>query len=210
MKHLNKYFEGLLDADFDGPNIDIDPIEANIPLGISGELWQDDVDRINSLIEPFKFYSRLNELLDTAQQLAKDMKGIKVDRNSEVNKLISWAEDSWHLKSLNMDTLEDPRISKIRALNDWIGKANKNSELKKLIKALDADVSWSLHEINNRTLGKTVYGYISWFFISPNDAMKKQLEDLAGKLSKLQPDVPVRFSTNVDGDAFLRAYITKI
>lgn len=202
--------EGLLDADFDGPNIDIDPIKANIPMGIDGESWQDEVNRVNSLIEPFQFYSRLGELLNTAQQLAKDMKGVKIESRSDADKLISWVEDSTRLKSLDMRVLEDPRISKIRTLNDWIGKANKNNELKKLVKAFNADVNWSLHEINNRTLGKTVYGYISWFFISPNDAMKKQLEELAGKLSKLQSDVPVRFSTNVDGDAFLRAYITKI
>lgn len=209
MKNLNQVFEGLLDSDFDVPDFGIDPINAVTPVGDDGE-WPKLVDKINATIEPFKFYARINQLIDDAQQLRIDMKGVRFERGSAIEKFSDFLDMTTKLPKLDITkVIDEERIKIARLLNDIFDAINKNAEFKKLVTALNGYFYCSIGERTAPRLG-TTYARATWNLTSPNDATVTKLESIADKFNKINKDVIFEMNKNSIGDGIFSMRLIKL
>ena len=210
MKDLTTFMaEGLLDADFDAPDLYADPIEANIPVGDDGD-WQKEVDKVNVMLEPFAFYTQINKLIDEAQELRADMKGVRWQRGSKLDKISTFLDIASKLTKLDPETdIDMTSVKIVRAMNDWIGVVNKNNEFRKLATALSAYCYCGIGERSHKTLG-TTYARISWTLLSPNDNAMGQLQKIVDKFNKINPNIEAKISENGEGDGVLTAALIKL
>ena len=210
MKNLNEIFEGLLDADFDVPNFEVDPIHAVKPVGDEDGDWQKTVDKVNASLEPFKFYTRINQLIDDAQRLCGDMKDVRFERGSAVEKFLNFLDVAMKLTKLDPTKgIDENRVKIVRLLNDMFAETNKNAEFKKLVTALGGYFICSIGERTIQRLG-TVYARVTWNLISPNDDTTAKLEKIADKFNKINRDVIFEMSKNSLGDGIFSMRLMKL
>ena len=209
MKNLNEIFEGLLDADFDVPNFEVDPIQAVTPVGDDDGDWPKLVDKTNAALEPFKFYTRINQLIDDAQRLRGDMKDVRFERGSAGEKFSNFLDAAMKLTKLDpTKSIDEERIKIVRLLNDIFAEVNKNAEFKRLVTGLGGYFYCSLSERTNPRLG-TVYAHATWDLTSPNDEATAKLEKIADKFSKINRDVVFEMNKNSLGEGMFTMRLMK-
>lgn len=208
MKELTKYLaEGLLDKDFDGPDFNIDLITPNIPAFIQdGEDWQNQVDDINKKLAPYSYFSQINNAVRTAKDVMTTIQKNSinvVDLGKLGTALGTLAKCD--LLEINEDTLQ--KAKDIRALNEWIGKANDNVEFKKFVSGLGG---YFYASVGKRAVrGGTIYGFLSYTLTSPNENAQLHLVKIAEKLSKVNPAIECKFATNGEGDGVFHARLIR-
>lgn len=210
MKNLNEIFEGLLDSDFDVPDFEVDPIKAVTPVGDSDDGWQKTVDKVNASLEPFKFYTRINQLINDAQQLNSDMKDIKFVARSKMHNFANWLFESTKLSKLDLNKdIDESHIKIVRLLNDVFDVVNKNAEFKKLVTALGGEFYCGIGERSIPRLG-TVYARATWSLTSPNDDVTTKLKNIADKFNKINHDVVFEMDKNSIGDGIFSMRLMKL
>lgn len=200
-----------MDSDFDVPNFEVDPIKAVVPVGDSDDEWQKTVDKINASLEPFKFYTRINQLIDDAQQLYADTKGINFKQSGyAIEKFAKFLDDATRLTKLDpAKSIDEEHIKKVRLLNDMFAAINKNAEFKRLVTALGGYFYCSLSERSNPRLG-TTYAHATWDLTSPNDDATAKLENIADKFNKINRDVVFEMRKNSLGEGIFTMRLIKL
>ena len=209
MKNLDQIFEGLLDADFDVPNFEVDPINTVTPVGDDGE-WEKIVDKVNVSLEPFKFYARINQLINDAQQLHADMKDMRFTPRTKMHNFSNWLFEATKLTKLNIEQDVDmDRVKIVRLFNDVFTEVNKNAEFKKLVTGLGGYFYCNIGERSIPRLG-TTYARASWNLTSPNDDATAKLEKIADKFNKINHDITFEMSKNSVGDGIFSMRLMKL
>ena len=210
MKNLNQFFEGLLDSDFDVPKFEVDPIQAVTPVGDDDGDWQKTVDKVNASLEPFKFYTRINQLIDDARQLHTDMKDVKFVARTKMHNFSNWLFEGTKLTKLDIEQdIDEERVKIVRLLNDIFAAVNKNAEFKKLVSALGGYFYCSIGERSIPRLG-TTYAGATWNLTSPNDDVTSKLEKIADKFNKINRDVVFEMGKNSLGDGIFSMRLIKL
>lgn len=205
MKTLSQSInEGLLDADFDVPNIDTTPIKAVTPVLDKNE-WSNFIDRCNRQLIPYQYAPEINKLIDSATKLIDS-----IPNNGSftlANKVGAWLGDAKKLPKIEIkyDFLEE--INDIRFLNDWLAKVNKNAAFVKLAKALGGTFMQNVAKQTFPQIGES-YAVLGWFLDSPNDNACQQLEAIVEKLAKIDKKVLVRFEKTGGGYGAVQAILT--
>lgn len=209
MKNLSNHIaEGLLDTNFDAPDFNFEPIVPNVPAFIDdGEHWRDNiVNAINAKMVPYKYYSQINDIIGTAADITGAIQKENV-AITELGKLGAALVNLAKCKPLEIDEELIQTISDIRALNDWIGKANKDTEFKKIVSGLGG--YFYAHIGKRNTQSGVIYGYVSYTLTSPNENAQLQLTKIAEKLSRVNKNIEAAFRMNGEGDGIFIAKLIK-
>lgn len=205
MKTLSQHInEGLLDADYDVPNLDANPIKAVVPV-LDKNDWSNFIDRCNRQLIPYKYAPKINKVIDSAIKVIDS-----IPNNGSfalINKTGAWLNDAKKLKKveINYEFLEE--ANDIRFLNNWLAKVNKNTAFVKLANALGGSFMSNVSEQDVPSVGKC-YAILGWFLVSPNENACKQLEAIVEKLSKIDKKVLVRFEKTNGGYGAVQAILT--
>ena len=206
MKTLSQHInEGLLSADFDVPDLNVEPIKAVTPV-LDRDGWSNLIDGYNRQLIPYKYAPRINQLIDSATELIDS-----IPNNGAftlINKTGAWLNDAKKLKKveINYEFLEE--ANDIRFLNGWLAKVNKNAAFVKLANALGGSFMSNVSEQDVPDVGKC-YAILGWFLVSPNENACKQLETIVEKLSKIDKKVLVRFEKTGGGYGAVQAILTR-
>lgn len=208
MKNLTTFMaEGLLDSDFDAPDFNFEPIIPNIPAFIDdGEDWRDHIDKLNVRLIPYTYYTQINGIIDAAQNIVSGIQrnNVNISDMGKIGPALVALTKCDHV-GFNEDLLQN--VKDARALNDWIAKANKTPEFKKLVSGLGGYFYSSLSERTVRN-GK-IYGLLTYTLTSPNENAQLQLIKVAEKLSKINPAIKCTFAMNGEGDGVFHVKLTQ-
>lgn len=208
MKNLSNYItEGLLDVDFDVLDYNADTITPNIPFGVEdSELWRDIIVKTNERLLPFKYFTKINNIIDLATEIVDSLRRENTATTyfSRFDQILITLS-KWH--HLEIDEKIFTEANDVRALNDWIDKANHDIEFRKLVSGLGGCFYAYIGERKDRT--KTVYGALTYMLTSPNENAQLQLIKIAEKLSKVNKVIDVTFRMNSDGDGIFSVKLMK-
>lgn len=209
MKNLTTVMaEGLLDKDFDVPDFNFEPITPNIPAMIDdGEHWRQVVTAINTKLIPYAHYMEINRMIDDAGDIiaAINRENVAI---TELGKIGAALHTLAKCNPLEIDHKLLDEAANVRVLNDWIGKANNNSDFKRLISGLGGYFYGHIGVRTTRNNGK-LYGYLTYTLLSPNENAAAQLTKIADKLSKIDSRIKCDFQKTGDGDGVFAVKLIK-
>lgn len=208
MKNLTTFVvESLLDKDFDVPDFNFEPITPNIPVMIDdGEHWRQIVSTINAKLIPYAHYMEINRLINDVGDIiaAINRENVAI---TELGKIGTALNALAKCNPLEIDHKLLNDAANVRVLNDWIGKANNNSDFKKLVSGLGGYFYGHIGERATRS-GK-LYGYLTYTLLSPNENAVTQLTKIADKLSKIDSRIVCDFQKTGDGDGIFAVKLIK-
>lgn len=208
MKNLSNHIaEGLLDKDFDVPDFNTETIIPNMPFGVEdGETWRDIVTKMNEKLLPFKYLTKVNTIIDMAAEVVDSIKRDNISA-SHLGRFGQALEAISRVDHLKADENIFTEANNVRALNDWIGKANHDAAFRKLVSGLGGYFYAHIGERNVRS--GSVYGAATYTLTSPNENAQLQLIKFAEKLSKINKSIDVTFRMNGEGDGIFSAKLMK-
>lgn len=208
MKNLNEIFEGLLDVDFDGPNIDVDQIVATRPVLDDGS-WEDYIKKVNEISFPYQFVAKINELVRLADEVTTDLKDWRdIYHRSNLSSVIEWIRSGAKYKPVDVSKYDDSDVRKSRILNEWLIKFNAISGMKKLFEALGGHFTYFVSDRHRN--GETIYAAFTWCLESPNENAQEQVQKIVDKANKINKNIACSFGMNSDGCGIFKARLIKI